>query len=150
MLSVKTDTGDWIQYRMASPLSAVVGNAEHFAIDQNDTKWFGITSTGGNGPGLYYFNENGTLNDLDDDVWGVIKSTDGLSNNVVTDISIDNRGEIWVGTTEGITVIIDPANPTSRMQSVFPLRTQSITCIEVDPLNRKWVGTTQGVFVVFP
>ncbi|GJQ64684.1 MAG: hypothetical protein SCALA702_37370 [Melioribacteraceae bacterium] len=38
VLSVKTDTGDWIQYRMASPLSAVVGNAEHFAIDQNDTK----------------------------------------------------------------------------------------------------------------
>lgn len=148
VLSVKSENDEWTHFRMASPLTAVVPNAEHFAIDQNDTKWFGVSSTNGKGPGLYYFNENGTLDDLDDDIWGVVKATDGLSNNYITDITIDNRGEIWVGTTEGITVIIDPVNPTSRMQSVFPLRTQSITCIAVDPVNRKWVGTTQGVFVV--
>jgi len=148
VLSLITPDSTWHHYEMASPLSSAVINCEHFAIDQYDTKWFANSSTFGNGPGLYYFNENGTLDDLDDDVWGVIKETDGLSNNTITDIEIDQRGEIWVGTTEGITVVIEPTKPTSRLQKVFPLRAQSITCIAVDPINRKWVGTNQGVFVV--
>lgn len=148
VLSVRTTDSTWYEYSLNSPFNSSVVDAQYFAIDEYDTKWFSLTDFSSPGPGLFYFNENGTLDDISDDTWGSIKTSNGLVNNEVTDITIDQRGELWIGTQEGISIITNPQNPTSRISTVFPLRNQAITCIEVDALNRKWIGTTQGVFLV--
>lgn len=114
-------------------------------IDEYNTKWFTIA-----GRGIFYFNENGTLNNTADDFWGWIKSTDGLNSDEVDAIAIDKRGELWIGTDKGMNIISNTASPKSLITSVYGLRQQSITSIAVDPLNNKWVGTYQGLFVMSP
>ncbi len=112
-------------------------------IDENDTKWFTIT-----GRGLFYFNEQSSPGDTDNDVWGWLRTSDGLNSDEVGAIEVDNRGELWIGTDKGMNILANTASPTSLITSVFSLRQQSITAIAVDPLNQKWVGTHQGVFVM--
>ncbi|MBU1098280.1 MAG: hypothetical protein KKB34_17485 [Bacteroidetes bacterium] len=113
------------------------------AIDDYGTKWFSIQNRG-----LFYFSENGTLENETDDVWGYLSQNEYFENRDITSIAVDNRNEIWIGTSLGIKIIPDPARPTGLMLSAFPLRQQSINCIAVDPLNQKWVGTSQGLFHV--
>ena len=112
-------------------------------IDENNTKWFTIT-----GRGLFYFNENSTPSDVNNDVWGWLRTSDGLNSDEVGAIVVDNRGELWIGTDKGMNILSNTASPKSLITSVFSLRQQSITAIAVDPLNNKWVGTHQGIFVM--
>ncbi len=112
-------------------------------IDENNTKWFTIT-----GRGLFYFNENSSPADVNNDVWGWLRTSDGLNSDEVGAIAVDNRGELWIGTDKGMNILSNTANPKSLITSVFSLRQQSITAIAVDPLNNKWVGTHQGIFVM--
>lgn len=147
-LSVFTKDSTWHHFEIGSPLRSDIVLAEHLIVDQYNTKWFAVTNSSSNGPGLYYFNENKTLDDLADDDWGVIKTSDGLSNESITALVLDLRGELLVGTSLGMSIVSNPAQPKSRITTVFGLRQQSITSIAVDPLNQKWVGTQQGVFVM--
>ena len=63
-------------------------------------------------------------------------------------MAIDNFGELIIGTSEGVDVIIDPSNPNSiRGDQYFALRLQTINTICVDPINQKWFGTEKGVFL---
>lgn len=110
--------------------------------------------------GLYVFNDNGTLDNLNDDQSKKLTSDagrGGLTNNSVYAIAKDLRGHIWVGTLEGIKVF---ANPSAVFTSNFAdascpviegfclLRDQRVTAIAVDGANRKWIGTTNGVYLV--
>lgn len=147
ILHVLTPGGDWYHYEFGSPLFPEVVETFGLLVDQNDTKWI-IVQSGSRG--LYYFNENNTLSNTSDDTWGRLSFTDYFAGQTVTSLALDNRGEIWVGTTLGVSIILDPSRPTSQTFSVFSLRQQSINCIAVDPINRKWVGTAQGVFVLSP
>ncbi len=152
-LAVKTPEGNWYQYEMASPLTSRNAIAEELVIDQYDTKWFGLFSTASGTPGMgvVYFNDNGTLDNIMDDTWNQLTtSNSGLTDNNITDLVIDARGELWIGTQAGITIVSNPSSPTnSSITSVFPIRSQSVTNILVDPINRKWVGTTtEGVFLL--
>jgi hypothetical protein len=61
---------------------------------------------------------------------------------------VDESGELWAGTDQGITIIFDPTNPQSHIAAYHPLPDQVIQAIVVDPLNNKWVATKQGVFVL--
>ncbi|MFH0734948.1 MAG: two-component regulator propeller domain-containing protein [bacterium] len=144
-LSVLLTDSTWYHYDFA--LFSLVSDATFYnlAIDQYNTKWFSIFDKQ---PGLYYFNENNTFDNTSDDTWGAIKETDGLNSNIINCITVDNRGEIWVGTSLGANIIRNPASPKVGITSVFPIRQQSATCIAVDPLDRKWVGTNQGVFLL--
>jgi len=147
-ISKRSSEGVWNHYQLKNPLLSTVTVAEHLLIDQYDTKWFALTGSEGSGPGLVYFMDNKTADNLDDDEWGIIKETDGLTNNKITSLALDQRGEIWVGTDLGVSIITDPSNPDYRISSAFALRQQAIKCIAVDPLNQKWVGTIKGVFLV--
>ncbi len=145
-VSVLTKSGVWYHYKFGYPLTPSPAELYNLVIDQYGTKWFYVAAEGE--PGLYYFNEQGTFENLNDDIWGIINSQDGLNNNNIKAIALDNQGELWVGTSLGVNIIVDPGNPTANISSVFALRQQSITCISVDPLNLKWVGTNQGVFLM--
>ncbi len=149
-LSVLTPDNNWYHYEISSPLTTATVITSQFAIDDYDTKWFSVTSSASQGPGLYYFNENNTLEDTDDDTWGFINTSDGMNSNEISDIAVDHRGELWIGTDKGVNIISNTQNPASRISSVFPLRLQAVSCIAVDPVNQKWVGTQKGVFVMSP
>jgi ligand-binding sensor domain-containing protein len=114
-------------------------------VDDNNTKWFSV-----NRNGLFYFNENGTLQNTSDDTWGRMNSSEYFDGRNITALSVDNRNELWVGTSLGVRIIPDPSRPKSQVLSSFPLRQQPINCIATDALNRKWVGTSQGLFYVSP
>lgn len=114
-------------------------------IDQYNTKWFSII-----GRGLFYFNENGTPENTEDDVWGWLRESDGLNSSDITSLALDERGELWVGTPNGANIITNPSSPKSRISNAYAILEQSVTSIAVDPLNNKWVGTYQGLFVLTP
>ncbi|KUG24822.1 hypothetical protein ASZ90_005366 [hydrocarbon metagenome] len=142
-LSVITTSGDAHGFEFKNPVVTESDLAYHLEIDQYDTKWFAITV--GN-VGLYYFNENGTINNPNDDKMGLIRTIDGLVSNSISALALDQRGALWVGTNLGVSIIPNPSTPTSRITTVLGLRQQTITDIKVDPLNQKWVGTMQGLF----
>ncbi len=140
-----TPEGDWHHFGN----SILQLNEDAFIIDglvdQYDTKWFSV-----NFRGVYYFNNNGTLENTSDDIWGNLSPNNYFNGQDVTAMALDNRGEIWVGTTFGVYIIQEPGRPQSPTYPVFSLRLQSINCIAVDAVNQKWVGTSQGVFVTTP
>ncbi len=143
-LAMLTQNSELYQYEFNNPRISAGAKLEHLVIDQFETKWFSIRDEG-----LYYFNEQNTLDNLDDDFVGKLTNSNGLNSNSITALAIDNRGELWIGTSQGVNVIFSPNAPTSRSpNNVFALRAQSVTAIEVDALNRKWIGTTKGVFLL--
>lgn len=145
VLSVLTTDNKWYHFSLGAPYSPQVLQAQYFEIDNNDTKWFAVEI---GASGLYYFNENNTLDNTSDDNWGRLSISEYFGGNTVTEITVDKRGELWIGTTLGATIITNPSSPINNRFSVFPLRQQTINAIAVDPINRKWVGTRQGVFVM--
>ncbi|MEE9431147.1 MAG: two-component regulator propeller domain-containing protein [Melioribacteraceae bacterium] len=145
-LSVLTTDGSWNHFEFSSPLSSTIVHANNLVIDQFSTKWFAVTGLGVEG--LYYFNENNTLEDKSDDLWGRITASNGLRDKDVNALAVDQFGELIVGTSKGVDVITDPSNPSSiRSNQYFSMRLQTINCIAVDPINQKWFGTTKGLFL---
>jgi len=145
-LSVLTTDSTW--YLFSNLPDPNVNQYRKLAIDQYDTKWF--SSSAPNKSGLYYFNENATLEDLSDDRSGYVS---GLNSNNVSCLAFDKRGELWVGTNAGVNIISNPnailtsSSSALKTTSVFTLRQQAINCLAVDAINRKWVGTNQGLIV---
>ena len=143
-LSVLTTNNTWYHYSVGNldPTDAL----GKMVIDQYDTKWFTVEL---GSPGLYYYNEKNTFGSLTDDSQGNLTQSDGLITSSIGALAIDKRGQLWIGTSEGMNLIQDPSRPkTTLSTAAFSVRNQSITCIAVDPLDQKWVGTKQGVFVL--
>jgi len=123
-------------------------------IDDYDTKWLGADLSLGSHPGLVYLNDNGTPWDATDDATGVINtSSGGMLSDRQTALAIDRDGELWIGTPNGISVLVNPGSVvTSGSRPVFrtitALRDQFVRSIAVDALNRKWIATEKGVIVL--
>jgi hypothetical protein len=150
-LNVLNTNDEWININLSrtSPVDIMV--------DDYGNKWIN-----GNGAGITVFNENGTLENTSDDQVKYLTSdpgNGGLPNNSVYAITADRRGQIWLGTLEGVAVF---ANPGNVFSSNFPdascpviegfclLRDQRVSSIAVDGANRKWIGTNNGVYLVNP
>jgi ligand-binding sensor domain-containing protein len=120
-------------------------------IDRFDTVWMisSFSTTLGGQDGLFYFNANESIG-THIEGWGIVTTAHGLPSNSINAIAEDNRGEIWVGTNQGLAVISNPREPQSSVRDIFTLMDQVINAIEIDPLNRKWVGTQEGVFLLSP
>ena len=150
-LSMLTPDSVWYHFSIPTANNQFLEKHFNLAIDQYDTKWF--CSQDPTRPGLYYFNENGTYTNTNDDKSGYITTSNGLNDNTVTSVLVDTRGDIWVGTGLGVNVINNNGSifsnaPSLRITSIFTLRQQSINCMAVDPLNQKWIGTNQGLLLV--
>jgi len=121
-------------------------------VDQYDTKWF--NSRDPSRTGLFYYNENGTYANLNDDKYSFLTTADGLTSNTIYSIVMDTRGDIWVGTSLGVNIISNTETlapgltPQLSISSVFSLREYTVNCLAVDPINQKWVGTNQGLLLV--
>lgn len=120
-------------------------------IDRFDTKWIisSFSGTLGGQDALFYFSEYESIGS-NIGGWGMVTTAHGLPSNSINAIVKDNRGEIWIGTNQGLAVIVNPREPQASVRDIFTLRDHVINTIEVDPLNRKWVGTQEGVFLLSP
>lgn len=120
------------------------------AIDHWNTKWLGSYKFS---KGLFYFNDNGTLDDESDDVLGkVTKSNSSLYDNEQTSLAVDRNGVLWIGTSSGMNYIYDTypilANGKINVREIPQLRNQYINDIYVDILNNKWIATKKGIWVL--
>jgi hypothetical protein len=99
-----------------------------------------------------YFNESAAICGLEDDHWGQLTTTDGLTSASITCVTEDNDGALWIGTDVGITVIGEPLCPKTRSSKIFlgAVRDLSINAIAVDALNNKWIASREGVMVLSP
>lgn len=151
-LSVFTKQNQWTHFSFSSPSLTESDNLDKLIIDQYDTKWFTVTIMGRFG--LYYFNENKTLDNTGDDIQGYLNSSNNLLSDLISALAIDSRGDLWIGTNIGVNVItsVDVRTSQSKIKVTsnlgVALRNQTVTCIAIDPLDQKWIGTKQGVFVL--
>jgi hypothetical protein len=121
-------------------------------IDGNNTKWVASTLSGG----LFYFNENNTLENTQDDICGNITTASypNLSSNQQNCLAIDKNDILWIGTSYGLSSIFNTSavllNQKPIVRNVKLLSNQVVTGIYVDPVDNKWVATNDGVWVLNP
>lgn len=151
-LSMLTPDSTWYSFTIPAEQNRIIEKHYNLVIDQNGTKWY--TSEDESRSGLFYFNEKGSYLDALDDVSGYLTTSNGLTSNSISDIAIDRRGDLWVGTSLGVNIltnlnsVLTSANPQFRITSAFSVRQQTINAIAVDPLNQKWVGSNEGLFLL--
>jgi len=148
-LKVFRANGQWQSYSLADVLPKLP-NFGSLVIDKNNTKWMASRD------GVFAFNEStGNLRLISE-------GTDegNLPTPEVRTLAIDNRNQLWIGTSRGLRVLpsVDRYNSANQMntnpiiilEDNVPqelLFQQFITDIVVDGANNKWVGTaSSGVF----
>ncbi len=127
----------------------------NIVIDKNNTKWISSSYNG-----VIAYNENGNI---------LKKITAGVENGNlpakdVRTIALDNKNQLWIGTTSGLRIVssvdnfqnpgqINSTNIVIEEDGIGQelLYEQHITDIVVDGSNRKWIGTLDsGVFLISP
>ncbi|MEZ5013948.1 MAG: two-component regulator propeller domain-containing protein [Chitinophagales bacterium] len=161
-LVVKKSDGNWLHINPALP-TAVSEQVGQIVVDPFNTKWVQLPR----GNGILVYNENGTIDDTGDDLSKVLGSGAGNGNlhtNYVQCLAVDKEGEVWVGTSQGITIFYNPsevftnttagdaAQPLVNLGGYYEqlLRNDIVNTIAVDGANRKWVGTNSGAFLISP
>lgn len=147
-------------YKSYGFLNPRINNQRTFmtiAIDPFGTKWVGGNNP--SGTGLMFYNDMGTLENLNDDKAGVITSSNNpnLLDNIHNSITVDKSGMIWIGTPRGVVVINNPSQVLNNATSNLNIRTLSrligdvnVNDIMVDALDNKWIATSNGVWVIDP
>jgi ligand-binding sensor domain-containing protein len=79
-----------------------------------------------------------------------LTTDDGLPSDDVLTIVVDRENDLWIGTTRGIAIVLDPSNPerAGGIASYKPLNGQTVNTIAVDALNQKWIGTNEGAVLM--
>jgi len=151
ILAALTPDSTW--YTFENPMAPSISQYMGITSDQYDTKWF--YSIDPNKMGLFYYNENNSFANINDDKYGYLSTSSGLNSNSISALLVDKRGDLWIGTNQGVNVITNVGavlgtgqSPQFRISSLFSLRQQSINTIAVDAVNQKWVGTNQGLFII--
>lgn len=160
-LSVFTRDRKWYSF----PINEInTLNLGEIIITQSGYKWIILPS----GNGLFVYDDNGTIENADDDEmkkFSVLDRNNKIITNEIYSIAEDRKGNIWLGTNEGILVYYSPSRVFSgdnfyAQKIIIPrndgsglgdplLGTESVNAIEVDGANRKWLGTRNGgVFLV--
>lgn len=155
-LKVFKADGQWQSFSMDNILnSSVKTSFGRMLIDKNGTKWIAT-----NKDGVVGFNES--INKFKKITMGV--DTGNLPTTDVRAIAIDNRNQLWIGTTKGLRVLSNVGSFLTddkfNANSIIILDNnlaqelmyeQYITDIVVDGANNKWIGTLDsGVFLVSP
>jgi len=146
--------GQWQSYSLAGIIEKYTNTSfGRLLIDKNGTKWWGTSFEG-----LISYNES--INKLKKITFG--SDIGDLPIYDVRAIAIDNRNQLWIGTTKGLRVLSNVGSfLTEDQMTTKPIiileegvaqelmYEQFITDIEVDGANNKWIGTADsGVFLV--
>jgi hypothetical protein len=91
---------------------------------------------------------NNTLANKTDDViaGNNLTTADGLENNDVKDLAIDQDDIVWMATEGGVNYW-NPADP-NKVDYQYGLLSNSVNSVEVDIRNNKWFGTSAGVSIL--
>ncbi len=158
-LSVKTAEG-WKSFSIGSIL---VGNELGWVTcDDYNNVWVNSLKD----KGILVYNHAGTPNNANDDSYKLLTKEVGegaLPSNTVLCMTLDKKGEMWVGTNQGLAIFSNPGLIFNGKKNSYDARQiivqvgsnyevflgkESINCIKVDPANRKWIGTRNGVVLV--
>ncbi len=159
-LAVRKADGNWMHINPGLPTD-IVNQVGQIAVDGFNTKWIQLPR----GNGILVYNENNTIDDVSDDLIKILGAGSGNGNlhtNFVNCLAVDKQNEIWVGTSEGITIFYNPGevySNTTAGDATQPLvnlggyyeqllRNDIVNTIAVDGANRKWVGTNSGAFLI--
>lgn len=148
-LKVLKTNGQWQSFSLESIIPKLPDFGS-LLIDKNNTKWMASRD------GVFAFNENGGVFKV------IAEGSDkgNLPTREVRTLAIDNRNQLWIGTSKGLRVLssVDRYNSEGQMttnpiiileENVAQelLYEQFITAIAVDGANNKWIGTaSSGVF----
>lgn len=158
VLSVKMIDGNWKSFNLGSSVSGI--ETGKIVIDDFGQKW--ILTRHHN---IFVFNDNNTITNTLDDKVKVLSGSAGngaLPGNYIRSIAVDNEGEVWIGSDQGVAVFYSPgdifSNTNFDAQQILVerdghyrplLESESVTAIAVDGANRKWLGTDRaGVFLM--
>ncbi len=158
LLSVKKPDGNWRSFNL-SPVATAI-ELGGIVVDFSEQKWMLLRQHG-----LLVFNDNGTIDNISDDRKKMLSGAAGNGNlpgSIIQSLAIDQNGELWIGTNEGVAVIRNPENVFSGNSfdayrpiidqdgyGAYLLETEAVTAIAIDGANRKWFGTDRaGVFLM--
>ena len=154
-LKVLRSGGQWQSYNMETILENYNNNDfSRMAIDRSGTKWIGTSRNG-----LIAFNEN--ANQFKKATMG--SDLGDLPSANVRAVAVDNRNQVWIGTTKGLRVLSAGSyNSDNQMKANAIIISENgqgaqlmgeffITDIAVNGSNQKWIATSDsGVFLVSP
>ncbi|MDO6759875.1 two-component regulator propeller domain-containing protein [Tamlana sp. 2_MG-2023] len=152
--SFDQSNNQWQSYDFTSVIGSVSagGNSGYpeLLIASDGTKWIASSRYG-----LIGFQENGNSQLLK----GIYTEEQNMPSYSVTSLALDQRNQLWIGTSNGLRVLYNTSNFfTDNIQvdeiiieedgiAKELLFQQHITAIEVDGSNNKWVSTTDaGLF----
>jgi len=165
-----TANGEWAEFSYPSFTS--ISTPQKTLIDNDGRLW--ATSrreTSACDAGLFCLQYNGTPLDTSDDQYQFRSSAaneDGTTCEFgdTYDICLDNNGQIWFGTANGVFAVQDPADFLTTSFTVYQpkvprndgtnyadylLTGTPVSAIAVDGGNRKWLGTFgSGIYLVSP
>ena len=145
--------GTWtgLPYPADIPSSA---DPVRIAVDRSGYKWLALRESG-----LAVWDTGADPADpADDDARRYTPSDSALPDPTVTDVVVDGRDRVWVGTNRGLATVFAPSAafagdpglsvPVTADGTDFFLRDVTVNDLEVDPAGRVWVATTTGAFLV--
>lgn len=151
----------WQSFNLSGIANQFIGKV---VVTQNDDKWIMIPRAKGHE--LYALN---STNDVSKEQRLVAYFTNGKDEvktemDDIYSLAVDQKGELWVGTSTGVAVFSDPQKvwENEMMYATRPglnvdndgvfhplLEKETITAIAIDGANRKWFGTkNSGVFLI--
>ena len=156
-LLVRKKDGAWKKFTIPFPGAAHPGL---ITVDMDNRKWI-ILQGGG---GLVCFDDRRTPDQTNDDQWRLFRQGRGngnLPSSIVTAISADKNGFIWVGTDRGVAIIqcSDDLFNVAACEATLPvvrqdnfagllLAEEKISDIETDQADRKWITSNNGVWLI--
>jgi hypothetical protein len=158
LLSVLRNNNTWKSFDLGTTSNS--NDAADFAIDKLGQKWILQRDHT-----MIVFKDNNTIDNTADDRVKTLTGNVGggaLPGQYVSAVAVDQSGEVWIGTDEGIAVFYNPENVFTNInfdaQRIVVktgndygnlLETESITSIVVNGNNQKWIGTDRaGVFLM--
>ena len=127
----KFDGTNWMTYDNVRFISAI-------AIDQEGNIWFGTRLKGGYGYGVCKF--DGTSWTTYDHSNGALYCPYPPACDSVNAITVDNSGNVWVGTSTGGVSKFDGANWTIYHKSNSGLKDNHVLSIAIEGADVKWFG----------
>ncbi len=124
-------------------------NPLEIIIDFAQNKWMRLTPE--RGGGLWVFNQNTNQSRY----LSTQVNEGNLPNLSVNTMALDQNGQIWTGTDQGVAVFFSPNSVFSgAVNAIAPifelrplLRAEKVNTIAIDGGNRKWIGTNNGLWL---
>ncbi len=162
-LTVRKADGSWKTFEFPSNQVNDLMAADKVLISDAGHKWILFAKSSGN-PEIVIFDDNGTIDNTNDDRSIKLGSLEGNGNlKGFRGISgvVDQDGEIWIGTDDGLLVFYNPSNIFDGNKDAqrilidqngvieILLEQVKISDIKIDGANRKWIATEgQGVYLL--